>query len=72
MRTAERLAELEAIRDRSLTDAEQKEVKALAKRHRWNGARNRRYRNEPDYRDAARSRALASWRRKHPRMEAAE
>lgn len=49
-RVQRRLAELEAIRDRSLTDEEQREVKRLAHAERQRSRVMERYRADPEYR----------------------
>jgi hypothetical protein len=60
-RTQARLAELEAIRDRSLTPDEQAEVKRLAHLDRQCCAKRRRYASDPDYR-ALMKRRVQEWR----------
>ena len=73
MKTAARLAELCAIRDRELTVEEQREVQMLARRDRWNQSRQRRYWADPDYRRQTIYRTSYSTRRlKREAMEAAE
>lgn len=61
-RTQSRLAELEAIRDRSLTDEEQAEVKRLAHLDRQCKRRRELYGADPAYRNMLVERSL-SWRR---------
>lgn len=62
-RTASRLAELDAIsRKRSLTDAEQIEVKRLAHLQRQCARRRQRYASDPDFRQKLIRRAV-EWRR---------
>lgn len=62
-RTALRLAELDRIsRERSLTDAEMREVKRLAHLERQCARRRQRYASDPAYRQAYIARAEI-WRR---------
>ncbi len=63
-KTAARLAELCAIRDRELTDAEQREVRFLARRDRDNHAKQRRYRDDPEYRRRKIERSVADARKR--------
>jgi hypothetical protein len=58
-RTQQRLAELEAIRDRSLTDDEQREVTRLDQLYRQCQARRHRYQSDPTYRQMMIKRSVA-------------
>lgn len=60
-RTALRLAELEAIRDRPLTEAEQIEVKRLAHIQRQCAQHRQRYASDPAYRELIKARS-AAWK----------
>lgn len=71
MNTRERLAELESL-GRPLTADECREANFLRRRARDNDSKRLRYWTDPDFRQRNRARALASWRRRNPRMEAAE
>lgn len=69
-RTARRLAELEAIRDRSLTDDEQREVMRLLHLERQCRRKRERYASDPEYRRSTRERAVG-WQRERYRTDPA-
>jgi gamma-glutamyltranspeptidase len=68
-RTEQRLAELTAVRERELTDAEQAEVKRLAHLERQCAARRARYSADPSFRRKLIVRAVSHRREKHLRQQ---